>query len=148
MVIVLVASTSRTPTPTTSPSSIEKKRKGKTGEETATVRKKIKSRVNTERPSAALPAHSARPPPEAAESGPIPSVLVLPSPRRCSWFPVMGLLVAAEQLLRRGALDWEQEAYPSYDDFLALPVFVLFFPTVRFFLDRFVFEVRLEEKKI
>jgi hypothetical protein len=60
----------------------------------------------------------------------------------------MGLLVAAEQLLRRGALDWEQEAYPSYDDFLALPVFVLFFPTVRFFLDRFVFEVRLGEKKI
>ncbi|KAK3158305.1 hypothetical protein QOZ80_2AG0135390 [Eleusine coracana subsp. coracana] len=52
----------------------------------------------------------------------------------------MGILMAAEQLLRRGAVDWEQEAYPAYDDFLALPFFVVFFPTVRFFLDRFVFE--------
>ncbi|GJN21442.1 hypothetical protein PR202_gb08914 [Eleusine coracana subsp. coracana] len=62
------------------------------------------------------------------------------SPRSCSGFAVMGILVAAEQLLRRGAVDWEQEAYPAYDDFLALPFFVVFFPTVRFFLDRFVFE--------
>jgi hypothetical protein len=54
----------------------------------------------------------------------------------------MGLLVAVEQVLRRGAVDWEQEAYPSYDDFLALPFFVVFFPIVRFFLDGFVFEVR------
>ncbi|KAJ4754145.1 LAG1 longevity assurance-like protein [Rhynchospora pubera] len=38
------------------------------------------------------------------------------------------------------SLDWEREAYPAYRDFLALPFFALFFPTVRFFLDRFLFE--------
>jgi hypothetical protein len=53
----------------------------------------------------------------------------------------MGLGEAAGRLL--AAVDWEREAYPAYDDFLALPVFVLFFPTVRYLLDRFVFEVRL-----
>ncbi|RWW25838.1 hypothetical protein GW17_00009809 [Ensete ventricosum] len=40
------------------------------------------------------------------------------------------------------SMSWEQESYPAYEDFLALPFFVLFFPTIRFFLDRFVFEVR------
>jgi hypothetical protein len=50
------------------------------------------------------------------------------------------LAAAAERLL--SALDWEREAYPAYDDFLALPLFALFFPTARFLLDRFVFEVR------
>lgn len=45
--------------------------------------------------------------------------------------------------LLAGGLDWERESYPAYGDFAALPFFVLFFPTVRFFLDRFVFEVRL-----
>ncbi|KAI5678773.1 hypothetical protein M9H77_09723 [Catharanthus roseus] len=39
-----------------------------------------------------------------------------------------------------GGIDWEQESYPKYEDFLVLPVFALFFPTVRYFLDRFVFE--------
>ncbi|KAI3884429.1 hypothetical protein MKX03_034769 [Papaver bracteatum] len=39
-----------------------------------------------------------------------------------------------------GDLDWEKESYPCYEDFLLLPLFVLFFPTVRFFLDRFIFE--------
>ena len=48
--------------------------------------------------------------------------------------------VVAGRLL--AALDWEREAYPAYDDFLALPFFALFFPTARFLLDRFVFEVR------
>ncbi|KAJ1698785.1 hypothetical protein LUZ63_007297 [Rhynchospora breviuscula] len=38
------------------------------------------------------------------------------------------------------SLDWEREAYPAYRDFLALPFFALFFPTVRFFFDRFLFE--------
>ncbi|KAB2614237.1 LAG1 longevity assurance 3-like [Pyrus ussuriensis x Pyrus communis] len=37
-------------------------------------------------------------------------------------------------------IDWEEEAYPAYEDFVILPLFVLYFPTVRFFLDRFVFE--------
>ncbi|RCV07024.1 hypothetical protein SEVIR_1G214600v4 [Setaria viridis] len=50
----------------------------------------------------------------------------------------MGLGAAAGRLLAE--VDWERESYPAYDDFLALPAFVLFFPTVRFFLDRFVFE--------
>ncbi|KAG4165832.1 hypothetical protein F383_30930 [Gossypium arboreum] len=38
------------------------------------------------------------------------------------------------------SIDWEQEAYPAYEDFVVLPIFALFFPSVRFFLDRFVFE--------
>ncbi|CAI9096369.1 OLC1v1032497C4 [Oldenlandia corymbosa var. corymbosa] len=46
----------------------------------------------------------------------------------------MGLL----ELVR--SIDWEQESYPKYEDFLALPLFAIFFPTVRFFLDRFIFE--------
>lgn len=39
------------------------------------------------------------------------------------------------------SLDWEQESYPAYEDFLILALLSLLFPTVRFFLDRFVFEV-------
>ncbi|KAL1803256.1 hypothetical protein ACET3Z_031903 [Daucus carota] len=39
-----------------------------------------------------------------------------------------------------GSFNWEQESYPQYEDFVVLPLFALFFPTVRFFLDRFVFE--------
>ncbi|RRT62908.1 hypothetical protein B296_00043096 [Ensete ventricosum] len=39
------------------------------------------------------------------------------------------------------SIDWEKEGYTTYEDFVALPFFVLFFPTVRFFLDRLVFEV-------
>ncbi|XP_075485094.1 ASC1-like protein isoform X1 [Primulina tabacum] len=38
------------------------------------------------------------------------------------------------------SVDWEQESYAQYSDFVALPFFALFFPAVRFFLDRFVFE--------
>ncbi|XWS69559.1 hypothetical protein CRYUN_Cryun04dG0189300 [Craigia yunnanensis] len=38
------------------------------------------------------------------------------------------------------SINWEQEAYPAYEDFVFLPLFALFFPSVRFFLDRFVFE--------
>ncbi|XP_015895274.3 ceramide synthase 1 LOH3-like [Ziziphus jujuba] len=38
------------------------------------------------------------------------------------------------------SLDWEQESYPAYEDFLILPFFALFFPTVRFCLDRLIFE--------
>lgn len=38
------------------------------------------------------------------------------------------------------SLNWENESYPAYEDFAAVPFFVLFFPTARFFLDRFVFE--------
>ncbi|XP_073054575.1 ASC1-like protein [Primulina eburnea] len=40
----------------------------------------------------------------------------------------------------RKSVDWEQESYAQYQDFIALPFFALFFPTIRFFLDRFVFE--------
>lgn len=40
-------------------------------------------------------------------------------------------------------VDWEAESYPVYEDFAALPFLVAFFPTVRFLLDKFVFEVRL-----
>ncbi|XP_074309516.1 ceramide synthase 1 LOH3-like [Silene latifolia] len=38
------------------------------------------------------------------------------------------------------SIDWQQESYPNSQDFIALPFFALFFPSVRFFLDRFVFE--------
>ncbi|GAA0139113.1 transferase [Lithospermum erythrorhizon] len=37
-------------------------------------------------------------------------------------------------------IDWEQESYPEYQDFIVLPLFAIFFLTVRFFLDRFIFE--------
>ncbi|OVA12771.1 TRAM/LAG1/CLN8 homology domain [Macleaya cordata] len=39
-----------------------------------------------------------------------------------------------------GSIDWEDESYPRYEDFVVLPVFALFFPSIRFFLDRFIFE--------
>ncbi|KAG1363734.1 putative ASC1-like protein 1 [Cocos nucifera] len=45
------------------------------------------------------------------------------------------------------SVDWERESYPAYEDFVALPFVVLFFPTVRFFLDRFVFQ-RLAKRLI
>ncbi|CAI9785325.1 unnamed protein product [Fraxinus pennsylvanica] len=38
------------------------------------------------------------------------------------------------------SIDWEHESYTEYKDLIALPIFAIFFPTVRFFLDRFVFE--------
>ncbi|CAN1297743.1 hypothetical protein LINPERPRIM_LOCUS23569 [Linum perenne] len=39
------------------------------------------------------------------------------------------------------SVDWEHESYPAYEDYVVLPFFAVFFPTVRFFLDRFLFEV-------
>ncbi|XP_043702778.1 ASC1-like protein [Telopea speciosissima] len=39
-----------------------------------------------------------------------------------------------------GSIAWGEESYPAYKDFAALLLFALFFPTIRFFLDRFVFE--------
>ncbi|KAG6765803.1 hypothetical protein POTOM_029860 [Populus tomentosa] len=38
------------------------------------------------------------------------------------------------------SIEWEHESYPDYEDCIALPLFALFFPFVRFFLDRFVFQ--------
>ncbi|KAK9276990.1 hypothetical protein L1049_006529 [Liquidambar formosana] len=38
------------------------------------------------------------------------------------------------------SIDWQQESLPAYEDFAVLPFFALFFPSVRYFLDRFVFE--------
>lgn len=38
------------------------------------------------------------------------------------------------------SINWEQESFPEYEDFAVLPLFALFFTSVRFFLDRFVFE--------
>ncbi|CAH9096478.1 unnamed protein product [Cuscuta epithymum] len=43
-------------------------------------------------------------------------------------------------LEKLGMIDLEQESYPKLEDFAALPIFALFFPTIRFLLDRFVFE--------
>jgi hypothetical protein len=37
--------------------------------------------------------------------------------------------------------DWEQESYPELRDLALIPVFAVLFPTARFFLDKFVFEV-------
>ncbi|CAN1311802.1 Ceramide synthase 1 LOH3 [Linum perenne] len=36
--------------------------------------------------------------------------------------------------------DWESESYPSASDFLAIPCFAIFFPLLRLFLDRFLFQ--------
>ncbi|KAM6548256.1 hypothetical protein CsatB_019932 [Cannabis sativa] len=36
--------------------------------------------------------------------------------------------------------NWEKESHPQYQDFFLIPLFALFFFSVRFFLDRFVFE--------
>lgn len=38
------------------------------------------------------------------------------------------------------SIEWEHESYPAYEDYIVLPIFALFFPSVRFFLDRFVFQ--------
>uniref|UniRef100_A0A5B7AAH9 Putative ASC1-like protein n=1 Tax=Davidia involucrata TaxID=16924 RepID=A0A5B7AAH9_DAVIN len=38
------------------------------------------------------------------------------------------------------SIDWGKESFPEYEDFVVLPFFVLFFPSVRYLLDRFVFE--------
>ncbi|CAA6672476.1 unnamed protein product [Spirodela intermedia] len=38
------------------------------------------------------------------------------------------------------SINWEDESYPAYEDFAVLPFLVVFFPTVRFLLGRFVFE--------
>lgn len=42
---------------------------------------------------------------------------------------------------RLNTIDWHHESYPDYQDFYLLPCFALFFPSLRFFLDRFLFEV-------
>ncbi|XP_047338786.1 ceramide synthase 1 LOH3-like [Impatiens glandulifera] len=38
------------------------------------------------------------------------------------------------------SIDWESESFPLYQDLLAIPFFVLFFPLIRLILDRFIFE--------
>lgn len=45
--------------------------------------------------------------------------------------------------MRLPSIEWEHESYPSYGDFAAVPFFAFFFPSVRFLLDRIVFEVLL-----
>ncbi|XP_031278058.1 LAG1 longevity assurance homolog 3-like [Pistacia vera] len=49
----------------------------------------------------------------------------------------MGLIEFIESIK---SIDWEQESYPAYEDFALLPLFFIFFPSVRFLLERFVFE--------
>nr|GEV32271.1 LAG1 longevity assurance homolog 3-like [Tanacetum cinerariifolium] len=38
------------------------------------------------------------------------------------------------------SIDFEYESFPTYHDFLVLPLIVTFFPIIRLFLDRLVFE--------
>ncbi|XP_022737812.1 LAG1 longevity assurance homolog 3-like isoform X1 [Durio zibethinus] len=38
------------------------------------------------------------------------------------------------------SIDWESESYPQLNDFVLLPFFAFLFPSVRIFLDKFVFE--------
>ncbi|XP_077222586.1 ceramide synthase 1 LOH3-like [Tasmannia lanceolata] len=38
------------------------------------------------------------------------------------------------------SIDWEEESFPLYEDFVVLPFLALFFPSIRFLLDRFLFE--------
>lgn len=42
--------------------------------------------------------------------------------------------------------DWQQESYPVFQDFSVLPFIALFFPSLRFILDRFLFEVSMHSK--
>ncbi|KAF3784933.1 longevity assurance-like protein 3 [Nymphaea thermarum] len=37
-------------------------------------------------------------------------------------------------------IPWDEESYPAYQDFAVLPLLAIFFPFVRFFFDRFIFE--------
>ncbi|GAU51034.1 hypothetical protein TSUD_411690 [Trifolium subterraneum] len=41
---------------------------------------------------------------------------------------------------RFNSIDFHHESYPAYEDFYLLPFFALFFPSIRFILDRFLFE--------
>ncbi|WJX87639.1 ASC1-like protein [Trifolium repens] len=41
---------------------------------------------------------------------------------------------------RFNSIDFHHESYPAYEDFYLLPFFALFFPSIRFLLDRFLFE--------
>ncbi|CAK8537260.1 unnamed protein product [Lathyrus sativus] len=38
------------------------------------------------------------------------------------------------------SVDWQQQSYPTIHDFFVLPFFALFFPSLRFLLDRFIFQ--------
>lgn len=38
--------------------------------------------------------------------------------------------------------NWDEETYPEIQDLVLIPLFAILFPTLRFFLDKFVFEVR------
>ncbi|KAE9597941.1 hypothetical protein Lal_00029583 [Lupinus albus] len=51
---------------------------------------------------------------------------------------VMGWI--EELVLFSSSIDLHNESYPHYHDFILLPFFALFFPSVRFLLDTFIFE--------
>ena len=38
--------------------------------------------------------------------------------------------------------DWEKESYPAAKDLLMMPLFAVLFPTVRFFFDHLILEVK------
>ncbi|CAJ2648295.1 unnamed protein product [Trifolium pratense] len=38
------------------------------------------------------------------------------------------------------SVDWQQQSYPAFQDFFLLPFFAFLFPSLRFILDRFIFE--------
>lgn len=42
---------------------------------------------------------------------------------------------------KMSSIGWEEESFPLYADFVVLPFFAFLFLSVRFLLDRFVFEV-------
>ena len=48
----------------------------------------------------------------------------------------MGVLKATS------SINWEQESYPMPKDLVLVPLFALFFLSLRLFLDRYVFEVK------
>lgn len=59
-------------------------------------------------------------------------------PHRRFGYPIGGIEMDLVDFWRR--IDWEAESYPAYEDYLVISLFAVFFPTVRYFLDRFVFE--------
>lgn len=67
------------------------------------------------------------------------------SRKRRSWislhcFPLWSLWFSSEKtrmdfLQSSGGFQWEQESYPFSQDLLVIPLFALFFPSIRLFLD-------------
>ena len=66
----------------------------------------------------------------------LPSKLFNSLPKKKRKNTQMGVLKATS------SINWEQESYPMPKDLVLVPLFALFFLSLRLFLDRYVFEVK------